>query len=159
MAAAVAWLARPNWKSVLAALPVMAAGMLLRAWAAGHLAKNETLATSGPYAYLRNPLYAGTAIVAVGVVIAARRPVLAVLLAAFFLLVYLPVIEREEQHLRKLFPAYEDYARRVPRLLPRGKRWASSKRFSWRLYRCNREYQALLAWLAGIAWLALKASL
>jgi len=157
LAAAFAWLARPSWFSLLAGLPFMLAGMALRAWAAGHLLKNERLATGGPYAYTRNPLYLGTATVAAGLAVAARRPLLALLLAVFFLLLYLPAIELEEQHLRRLFADYEAYARRTPRLwLGRG--GPSPERFRWDLYKRNREHQALLALLAGLAWLAWKAA-
>ena len=77
----------------------------MRAWAAGHLEKNLALTESGPYAHVRNPLYLGTLTVAAGFVIAARRWELGVLFAAVFVLIYLPVVELEEQHLRKLFPA------------------------------------------------------
>ncbi|MGC8795251.1 MAG: methyltransferase family protein [Bryobacteraceae bacterium] len=151
------WLAKPTWTSLLASLPLMLGGLALRAWAAGHLAKNERLATSGPYAYLRNPLYAGTALLAAGIAVASRRWLAALLLAAFFVLAYLPVVEQEEQHLRKLFPQYESYARRTPRFLPRWRRsGGSEEHFSWRLYWCNREHHALLAWLAGLLLLALK---
>ena len=100
-------------------LPLSLLGLALRAWAAGHLEKNRTLAESGPYAYVRNPLYIGTLMVAAGFVVASRRWELGVLFAAVFLLIYLPVVELEEQHLRSLFPEYADYAQRVPRLWPR----------------------------------------
>src|SRR5213078_1051628 len=102
--------------SILWGAPIAVLGLLLRGWAAGHLAKNQRLATGGPYAMTRNPLYLGTLLVAAGLAIASREVMLAVLFAAAFALVYLPAIELEEQHLRKLFPEYEEYARRVPRL-------------------------------------------
>lgn len=155
-AAALAWLARPSRLSLAAALPLMLAGMALRAWAAGHLAKNLRLATSGPYAYTRNPLYLGTALVAAGLALASRSAWLAALLAAFLLLVYLPVVEQEEQHLQKLFPSYAAYARRVPRFWPR-KGPPGQEHFSWSLYLSNREYNALLGLLAGLLLLAWKA--
>ncbi len=157
IAAAFAWMARPSRLSLAAGLPLMVAGMALRTWAAGHLAKNERLATSGPYAYTRNPLYLGTLLVAAGLALACRRLWPALLLAAFFLLVYLPVIGLEEQHLRKLFTEYADYARRVPRLWPRWRGARGPEHFSWKLYWRNREYQALLGWLAGLLWLLWKA--
>jgi protein-S-isoprenylcysteine O-methyltransferase Ste14 len=131
----------------------------LRGWAAGHLAKNQDLATSGPYAYMRNPLYVGTLLVAAGLVIAARQWTLAVLFTAVFVLIYLPVIELEEQHLRKLFPTYSDYAARVPLLLPRGKRTSSSGSFRRALYMRNQEYQALIGYLVGLGFLVWKAAL
>ncbi len=157
VAAAFAWLARPSWFSLLAGLPLMTAGIALRAWAAGHLAKNERLATSGPYAYTRNPLYLGTVLVAAGLALASRRLSLGLLFAAFFVLVYLPVVELEEQHLRELFAEYADYARRVPRFWPRWGGSGGSEHFSWKLYMRNREHQAFLGWLAGLLWLIFKA--
>jgi len=155
MVAAFLWLAAPRWTSLAAGLPVSVLGLALRAWAAGHLEKNRTLAESGPYAYVRNPLYIGTLMVAAGFVIASRRWELGMLFAAVFLLIYLPVVELEEQHLRSLFPEYVDYARCVTRLWPRliGN---SSKPFRWSVYLRNQEYQALAGFLAGVAVLIWK---
>ena len=150
---AFAVLAKPKWQSLLCGLPISAAGLLLRGWATGHLAKNQNLATSGPYAYIRNPLYVGTLIVAAGIVIAARDWLLAGIFAAVFFLVYLPVIELEEQHLRNLFPGYAQYASHVHSLWPLSKWPSSSGKFSWELYRKNEEYKALLGFLLAIAWL------
>jgi len=121
------------------------------------LEKNLTLTVSGPYAYARNPLYVGTLTVAAGFVIAARRWELGVLFAAVFLLVYLPAVELEEQHLTRLFPEFKEYATAVPRLLPwMGQSHAGGKAFRWSLYRSNREYEALLGFLAGAGVLAWK---
>jgi protein-S-isoprenylcysteine O-methyltransferase Ste14 len=153
---AFAWLSRPNGTSMALGLPISALGMLLRGWAAGHLAKNERLATSGPYAYLRNPLYVGTLLVALGIVIASRSVLLAFLFAAVFVLVYLPVVELEEQHLRNIFPDYARYAAQVRRFLP-GKRYATrGASFYWRLYLKNEEFKALGGFLLALAWLFLK---
>ena len=155
LVAAFLWLSAPSWTSLAAGLPVSIAGLALRAWSAGHLEKNITLAEGGPYAHVRNPLYLGTLAVAAGFVIASRRWELGILFAAVFILIYLPVVELEEQHLRSLFPGYSDYARRVPKLVPHltGK---SFKHFRWSLYRRNREYEALAGFLAGVAVLIWK---
>jgi len=153
---AFAWLSRPGRDSLLIGLPVSAAGLLLRGWAAGHLAKDRALATTGPYAYLRNPLYAGTVIAALGIVLAARSLWLALIFAAVFLLVYLPAVELEEQHLREIFSDYEAYARKVPRFLPAGKWKHHGQTFSWARYRRNEEYKALIGFLAACAWLGWK---
>lgn len=158
LAASFAWLADPSPGSLAAGLPVALAGGALRAWAAGHLAKNERLAVSGPFGYVRNPLYLGTLIVAGGLAVAARRLELGALFAAAFGLVYLPAIELEEQHLRRLFPHYAEYARQVPMLVPRLRRWGPAGRFSPALYRRNQEYQAALGLLAGAALLVWKAA-
>jgi len=153
---AFAWLAEPSGASLAAGLPISIAGLLLRAWSAGHLAKNKQLATAGPYAYIRNPLYAGTLIVALGIVTAARNMWLALIFTTVFLLVYLPAIELEEQHLRNIFPDYAPYADRVSRFLPMAKWPGAEAQFSWALYRRNQEYKALLGFLAAVGWLAWK---
>ena len=106
---------RDRWRC---GVPVALAGLALRAWAAGHLAKNERLATSGPYAYTRNPLYLGTLLVAAGLVVGSRSAGPRLLFAAVFALVYLPVIELEEQHLRKLFPSTPRMPNACPRSCP-----------------------------------------
>lgn len=156
LVAAFAWLSHPNAHSLAFGLPVSMAGLLLRAWAAGHLEKNAQLADSGPYAYVRNPLYVGTLIVAAGLAIASRRWVLAVLFGAVFALVYLPAVELEEQHLRALFPGFASYAQRVPAFWPSFRRTQAGQRFRFKLYVRNREYQALLGFLAGAAFLITK---
>jgi len=154
---AFAWLALPDVKSLALGLPLSLGGLLLRAWAAGHLAKNVSLAESGPFAYVRNPLYLGTLLVASGLVIASRRWLLAGLFAAVFVLIYLPVIQLEQQHLRQLFPSFAAYSRRVPSLWPALRPVKSGARFQWKLYLRNQEYQALLGFLAGEAFLIAKA--
>jgi protein-S-isoprenylcysteine O-methyltransferase Ste14 len=157
LVAAFVWLARPYALSIMIGLPVSALGLALRAWAAGHLEKNLALTESGPYARVRNPLYLGTLTAAAGLALAAWSWELAVLFAAVFLLVYLPVVELEEQHLRSLFPGFAEYATRVPRLRPHlGHIKSAGKQFRWSTYRKNREYEALAAFLAGVAEVSWK---
>jgi protein-S-isoprenylcysteine O-methyltransferase Ste14 len=150
------WLPEPTRASLLAGLGIAVAGLWLRGWAAGHLAKNEQLAMSGPYAYMRNPLYAGTLIAALGMVIAARSVWLAVLFAIVFLFVYLPAIELEEQHLRVIFPEYADYAERIRRFLPIAKWKSVAGRFSWKRYWRNEEYKAAAGFLMAASWLVIR---
>jgi protein-S-isoprenylcysteine O-methyltransferase Ste14 len=157
--AAFAWFSQPSVKSLELGLPVSVLGLLLRAWATGHVEKNIKLAESGPYAYVRNPLYLGTLLVAAGFVIASRRWWLAILFGAVFLLIYLPAIELEEQHLRELFPEFTGYAERVPALWPTLDPAKLGGRFRWDLYVRNREYQALIGFLLGAALLAAKVAL
>jgi protein-S-isoprenylcysteine O-methyltransferase Ste14 len=153
-----AWFSRPTPQSMSIGIPLSLLGLALRAWAAGCLAKNQQLATGGPYAYARNPLYIGTLLVAAGLALASRSIGLAVLFTAVFLFVYLPVIQNEEQHLRKIFPEYAAYAERVPALVPRLKP-ASAKNlnpFRAALYLKNQEYQAGLGFVAGMLFLFWK---
>jgi protein-S-isoprenylcysteine O-methyltransferase Ste14 len=156
LAAAFVLLSDPVPPTMLMGLPFCLLGLALRAWAAGHLRKDETLTVSGPYAFVRNPLYLGSLVAALGCVIAAARAELALLAGAYFLLVYLPVVEQEEQHLRELFPDFERYARRVRAFLPTPPRQMPSQPFSWRLYLKNREQRALYGLAAVYAFLALK---
>ena len=151
-----AFLAHPSWMSVLQSLPVIAVGMALRAWAAGHLEKNQKLAVSGPYAYTRNPLYFGSLIVAAGFCIAAASWWLGLLFFAAFALIYLPVMEQEAAHLSNLFPDYAAYAARVPLLLPWPSGYGAGKAFSWDLFWRNKEQKAWYASLAGLSLLLVK---
>ena len=151
-----AWFSQPSVRSLAWGLPVAFLGLLLRAWATGHLEKDARLAQSGPYAYVRNPLYLGTLLVAAGFVLGCRRWQLAVLFAAVFVFVYLPAITLEEQHLRTLFPDFDAYAQRVPALWPTLRPLPGTGTFRRGLYTRHREYQALLAFLAGTAFLIAK---
>jgi protein-S-isoprenylcysteine O-methyltransferase Ste14 len=157
LAAAFAWFSAPDARSLVWGLPVSLAGLALRAWAAGQLAKDQVLATAGPYSYTRNPLYLGTLLVAAGLAIASRSWGLGLLFAVFFAAIYLPVMQLEEQHLRSLFPEYAAYAARVPALWPRWPVRRLAGAFRWPQYVRNREYQAAAGWAAGVLFLLWKA--
>jgi protein-S-isoprenylcysteine O-methyltransferase Ste14 len=153
------WLARPTWRSMALGAVVVVPGLLIRALASGHVSKNESLATSGPYAYTRNPLYLGSLLMGVGFAVAARNWWVGVALVVMFFAIYVPVIRDEEAFLRRTFPEFEEYALRVPRMLPRLARGPSAVRepsagFSLDLYLKHREYNALLGSLAMMAALA-----
>jgi protein-S-isoprenylcysteine O-methyltransferase Ste14 len=152
--------ARPTWPRFWAGALLALAGLALRAYAAGHLAKNRQLAVSGPYAFTRNPLYLGSALAAAGFAIAGGSWWLGLLWAAYFFLLFLPVVAEEEAHLAKLFPEFRQYAAAVPRFAPRLRpaRFAGhpGSRFCWSLYWRNQEYNALLGYVAGIALLVWK---
>jgi protein-S-isoprenylcysteine O-methyltransferase Ste14 len=151
------WLAQPTLTSMAFGILLVLPGLLLRAIASGHVAKNEQLATSGPYAYTRNPLYLGSLILAIGFAVAARSWIVGVLMIAMFLTIYLPVIRGEEEFLRERFPEFAEYAGRVPRLLPRLTPATDRQgNFSWELYRKHREYNALLGAAAIIGVLSVK---
>jgi protein-S-isoprenylcysteine O-methyltransferase Ste14 len=156
--AVFAWFSRPTVHSLAVGLPLSVVGLMLRAWAAGCLAKNEQLATGGPYAYTRNPLYIGTLLVAAGLTIASRSFLLGVMFAAVFVFVYLPVIQLEEQHLRRLFPEYAVYAAKVPALWPRFRKFSkkSANPFRGSLYLRNEEYNAGAGFAAGVLFLLWK---
>ena len=155
------WLARPTWRSVALGAVVVSPGLLIRALASGHVRKNEALATSGPYAYIRNPLYLGSLLIGIGFGLAARSWGVGIGLVVMFFAIYLPVMRNEEVFLRQRFPEFDEYARRVPRLLPRLASASkdankASSSFSRELYLKHREYHALIGALAMMAVLAIK---
>ena len=160
LAVVYCWLARPRWWSLIAGACVVLPGVWLRAVASGHVQKNQKITSSGPYAYTRNPLYLGSIVIAVGFALAARSIWIVIVLITLFLLVYIPVIRAEEAYLQSQFPGYEDYARRVPRLLPRMRPAADLARgeaaFSRELYLKHREYNTLLGVTAMIVALIVK---
>ena len=100
-------------------LALVLPGLWLRAYASGYVKKNQELTTTGPYAHVRNPLYLGSILIAAGFAVALMSWPVAVALAVMFIAVYVPVIASEERFLRATFPGFDDYCRRVPRLIPR----------------------------------------
>ena len=153
------WLAKPTWRFIALGAILIVPGLLIRALASGHVRKNEALATSGPYAYTRNPLYLGSLLIGLGFALAARSWWVAVALIVMFLAIYLPVIRDEEKFLRQKFPGFAEYARRVPRMLPRLTEYhdlSEAGTFSGQLYLKHREYNAVLGTLAMIAALVGK---
>lgn len=173
LAAVFLWRARPTPLSLAVGLPLAALGLALRAAAAGHIRKNDALATSGPYRFTRNPLYLGSAILAAGFVVAAADWVLLALTLLMLFGIYHPVIRREEAYLADRFGAeFADFCGRVPRLWPRltpapNPRTAAAADpaahhpgavavFSWALYRRHREYNALLGYWGLAALVLLK---
>jgi hypothetical protein len=123
--------------------------------------KNESLATSGPYAYTRNPLYLGSLLIGLGFALAAGSWWVVAALVVMFFAVYLPVIRDEEAFLRRTFPEFDEYARLVPRMFPRLPPHARDEKeasagFSLQLYLKHREYNALLGALAMMGGLIFK---
>jgi protein-S-isoprenylcysteine O-methyltransferase Ste14 len=151
------WLAHPSLRSILAGAFFVVIGVLVRAMASGHLQKNERLATRGPYAYTRNPLYLGSLILALGFASASLSGWIAIGLAVIFAGIYLPVIQAEEIFLRTRFPEFAEYARKVPRIFPRVRHFHHADGgFSWGLYLKHREYNAALGSAALMAALVMK---
>jgi protein-S-isoprenylcysteine O-methyltransferase Ste14 len=154
--------ARPSWHTMAWSLLLVLPGLWLRGYAAGYVKKNAELTRTGPYAYTRNPLYLGSMGIAAGFAVAAGQLWLGVLLVVMFLAIYVPTILSEENFLRGAFPSFDEYARRVPRLLPRltAARFADSNagggRFSAERYRHHREYNALMGAVAIYAALTLR---
>jgi protein-S-isoprenylcysteine O-methyltransferase Ste14 len=149
---------RPGW--LLAGAALAFAGLAVRAWAAGHLYKHQRLATSGPYRHTQNPLYFGSALLAVGFLIAGRcwgrwSWLVSVAALAYLAVFYFVVMRREAGELRVLYgESYASYAAAVPLFLPSPwPRVPSTGRFLLAQYLHNREYQAAFGFAAGLTYL------
>jgi protein-S-isoprenylcysteine O-methyltransferase Ste14 len=151
------WLARPSKTSLIVGALVLVPGLALRGLASGHVQKDKQLTTSGPYAYTRNPLYLGSLMLATGFAIAARNGWIVAIMLLMFAAIYIPVIAGEERYLRQTFPEYDDYARHVPRFLPRLTPYGSQRSaYSSARYWKHREYQASIGCAAVLAVLVVK---
>jgi len=146
-----------------AALTVL--GLFIRGWSAGTIHKDEELATSGPYAFTRNPLYLGSFFIGAGVAVAGGHWFWPLIFLAFYTAVYTRTMAGEAAHLNELFPAeYGAYASAVPGFVPRftpycppGDVAGQTEGFGWPQYRRNREWEASLGALAAFAILSARA--
>jgi len=153
LCAAVAFgLAHPTSKTLLAGMAIALPGELLRIWASGHIEKGREITTSGPYRFVRHPLYLGSAILGAGFIAAAWSLIVGVLVIAYLALTMAAAIRTEEATLDARFSgAYSDY--RAGRVQP------AQQRFSWARVAKNREYRAVIGFVLGFGLLALRAYL
>ena len=152
--------ARPTALTLPVGAVIAFVGVLIRAWASGHIVKNKKLAITGPYAHTRNPLYFGSFLIGAGFAIAAHWSLLLVVIA-FWLLVYAPTMERERLNIRGRFPeAYDRYSANVPAFVPRVTPWqdddADEGGFSFDLYMKHGEWKAGITYLLVMGWLVLR---
>ena len=138
---------RPAALSLALGVPLALLGEALRVWASGHIEKTRALASGGPYAHTRNPLYVGSVLMALGLAVASASPWTLLAVAAYILAFYPSVMSEEARFLREKFAGeYDGWAQAVPLFLPRltpgGPR---SSRFSWERVRMNREWRTAVA--------------
>jgi protein-S-isoprenylcysteine O-methyltransferase Ste14 len=127
-------------------------GEAIRLWAAGHVEKGREVTRSGPYQFTRHPLYLGSAIMALGIVIAASSVMVGILVLLYLSSTMTAAIRSEEAHLREKFGGeYDAYASRVSAPMPRS--------FSAARARANREHHTIAGLLTALALLALKVPL
>jgi protein-S-isoprenylcysteine O-methyltransferase Ste14 len=142
-------IARPTWRSLGLGFIVAALGEAIRIWAAGHLEKSREVTRSGPYSSMRHPLYVGSSVMAVGIVIAASSVAVAVVAAIYMTSTIVAAVRTEEAFLRRTFgDTYERYrASTADRMM---------RRFSVERALRNREYRAIIGLVVGFALLALR---
>ena len=150
VAIGVLWFARPFPRSILYGAAIGLVGLLIRAYAAGYLHKQEVLTVTGPYAYTRNPLYLGSSLLALGAGVATRSWISAALVLIYFAVFYSMVMRREEFELRQRHgAAFDAYAKAVPLFFPGfvGATAVGAAGFSLAQYKKNREWKAALGFL------------
>ena len=154
------WRRPPDRSAIAWSLLLIVPGLALRSYASGYVKKNRELTVTGPYAHTRNPLYLGSMLMAAGFAVALESWLMALVLAAGFAVIYIPVIASEERYLRAAFPDFDAYCRSVPRLIPRltpaqllGNKDSPKGGFSLELYLRHREYNSLLG--AALLYLSL----
>jgi len=156
------WYAAPTPASLAVGGVLTVVGLVIRAWAAGFIRKEERLATGGPYAHTRNPLYLGSFFLGLGVVLAGSRWVFVALFLAFFAAVYGRVIRGEARLMEELFgDHYRRWAASVPLFLPRPTPYRDPEgdgggSFTVERWKGNKEYEALLGAVAGFAFLTVR---
>jgi protein-S-isoprenylcysteine O-methyltransferase Ste14 len=143
-------LARPTGRTLIAGGLIAVAGEALRVWAAGHLEKGREVTMTGPYRLTRHPLYVGSTLIGVGLVVASANWWVTALILAYLGATLTAAIRTEEAHLTEKFgAAYPDY---------RGGRSSEGRRH-FSIYRAmrNREHRAAIGVVLGLAVLAWKA--
>lgn len=153
-------LSRPTLISFLVGVSICILGLSLRTWASGHLRKEKELTCSGPYRFTRNPLYLANLVIGISLVAACYTWWLVPIFFVYFLLFYPVILIREREKMKVLFPKeYVEFRKNVPFFFPFFGRtyFANGNRFSWELYKKNREYRALLG--AAAFWLILTAKM
>ncbi len=152
------YFSQPTRKSLAIGGSIAFLGILIRAWATGHLRKNDQLIVTGPYAFTRNPLYFGSFLIGTGFSLAGDQITILVVFLASFATIYTSVMHQEMNHMKRLFPeAYASYQQRVPIFFPRLFPWTGTNgKFSLECYRKNQEYRALLGFLSAVMILVLK---
>src|SRR3954464_13878843 len=149
---------RPTLDLLAGGVAVAILGLLIRAWACGHLRKGSQLDVSGPYGYTRNPLYLGSFLITVGFGVASGVWWLALMAIIFFVAIYWPVINVETVELEQVIgDDYREFAANVPVFVPRLTSWKkSTRKFDFQLYLRNREYNAAIGVLVAACFLVIK---
>jgi isoprenylcysteine carboxyl methyltransferase (ICMT) family protein YpbQ len=151
-------LARPSLRSWLLAIPLVVLGEMVRFWAAGHLEKNNRVVTSGPFGYVRNPLYVGSFLIFCGLCVMMNRWILAVAFLAVFVVFHIGATVFEERHLQRVFgDDFTEYRKRVPRLIPRLRSIGGQGKYSFALACENREPKSAVGTVVVVLLFGLRA--
>ena len=128
----VSLLGQPTKEMLIAGGVVALVGTLIRLWASGHVKKNKVLATDGPYAYVRHPLYVGNILILIGFSMASMLWWAFPLMIFLIYFYYPPAISYEDGKLRKLFgEQWEAWSKDIHALIPTFSNKAGSASSDW----------------------------
>lgn len=152
-------LAQPTLLTVAIGFPLGALGLAVRAWSSGLIRKNKVLATQGPYAMTRNPLYVGSFIAGCGAVIMGGNIWFAIVFVITYLTVYRQIILNEERDLAGYFPdEWPAYTKQAPRFFPDLRKFSGFGQYDAALMlKKHKEWQAWLGYTAVAIVLLTKA--
>ncbi|MBU2540877.1 MAG: isoprenylcysteine carboxylmethyltransferase family protein [Candidatus Omnitrophica bacterium] len=137
----------PDDKSIMNGIWFILIGLFLRSWANGYAIKLEKLTTSGPYAFVRHPLYLGTILLVLGFIIMLKIYYLGTLFFLIIIGVYYRTIKKEEQMLEQKFKhRYIDYKNKIPAIVPAVSPYREGEKWSFSLKRLikSQEYKLFL---------------
>ena len=127
--------AKPDLGTVAIGLAMAGVGQVFRIYAAGFIHKNKQLASNGPYALVRHPLYLGNFLILIGFTLAAANLYVAVVVFLFFLIWYPAAIAYEDSKLERIFEdEWREWSKGIRALIPGRFRWADLKAEGWDTY-------------------------
>ena len=136
----VSLLGEPSMLLYISGIPFIAIGILVRLWASGHVMKNKVLATDGPYAYVRHPLYVGNILLLLGYSISSGLWWSYLLMAFLLYLYYPPTIKYEDAKLNKLFgEEWEKWSSVTKALIPSIRAYPCDEKAKWSLGKSLRD--------------------
>jgi len=151
-AALAFWLARPTTSSFSAGVLIVLVGEALRVWASGHIDKGREITRTGPYRFVRHPLYLGSSIMAAGFTVASRSFLAAGVVVTYMVVTLVAAMRSEEAALEARFG--DEYSAYRAGIAP-----PVHRAFSLARVRANREYRAIVGVAVGVAMLYLKSRL
>jgi protein-S-isoprenylcysteine O-methyltransferase Ste14 len=143
------YLAAPTWATIWVGGLVALPGEAVRVWASGHIDKGREVTRSGPYRFVRHPLYLGSAILAAGFIIAAHSLVAGLLVVAYMAATLVAAMKTEEAVLDQRFSG-EYAAYREGRAAP------VDRPFQFSRVVANREYRAVAGFALAMGLLVLR---
>lgn len=159
--AVVVWRCKPSPQNYWLGSTAFFLGETIRVWAAGHLRRSAILATDGPYAYVRDPLYLGRLLWVIGIGFYSQQPMAAGALVVIFLWYYeTKKVPKEMQRLEGIFgEPYRDYCASVHSLLPRLRAYPgrSGTRWQWDTFLHNKEHLGLIIIIGVVVIFGFKA--